>query len=849
MKCFNSLPLSLVRFVLGLCLGIGLLETPLRAQDSRLEDKSIDELVAVLNDEALQSGHPTFTKAMACRQLAIRGDASAVPALKKFLGSPELSTYARDALESIPGPEAPQALRDTTSELEGDLLIGTLGSLGRLRDAKSLPLLTRYLNVPDANVSAAAARTLGALGTPAAGEVLLERLKSNSSKMRDELGWALVDCAMHCVSESNEEFALTLLAQLIEQDVSTVITNAAQQQAIQIKGTQGLDDLRRLLASENETEFSTGIQTARWMGQPAAQVLVDTYSDLSPERRIIILDVLNSNPSDNDLLPLLAAAIQDDDAGVRSQACLNLGQQSTQSAVPVLIQGLSDANPEVAQAAAKALVAFKGAGVEAAIQAILEDPGDSRINLAIEVAAGRRLHSAPPALFMILDSENTAVADAAMVALGSTITLRELPRILERAQAISEPRRDAALRALTIACARLPREECATIISEALEQTEAEATVALLEQLALLGGEKALQTVASTAVSNNDVLRDHATRLLGAWPTSDVAPVLATLASEMPEGKYKVRVIRGYIRVARQLDLPLQGRIDVCRRALELAQRAEDKQLVLDVLKRYPTPSGITVAGQLLQDPMLSEQAIATASQIAQAKINSEPWAVAAALELAQKNLPEPHQTAFRALLTSVKTAVEEQEKEDGFVPIFDGKTFTGWHGNQKIFRIADGEIVGGNLKDRVERNEFLRTDKQYENFELRLQFKLLGESPNAGVQIRTQEIPDHHEVSGYQADLGPGWWGCLYDESRRNRVLAGPPTDDRGKPVLLNEWNDYRILCEGKRIRLWINGVPTVDYTETDRTIPLKGIIAVQVHSGAPMEARYKNLRIRVLE
>lgn len=193
--------------------------------------------------------------------------------------------------------------------------------------------------------------------------------------------------------------------------------------------------------------------------------------------------------------------------------------------------------------------------------------------------------------------------------------------------------------------------------------------------------------------------------------------------------------------------------------------------------------------------------------------------------------------------------SINKKEVADGFVPLFDGKSFEGWHGNKDIFRIADGQIVGGNLKDRVKRNEFLRSDKQYENFELRLQFKLLGESPNAGVQIRTQEIPDHHEVSGYQADLGPGWWGCLYDESRRNRVLAGPPSEERGKPVRVNDWNDYRILCEGKRIRLWINGVPTVDYTETDESIPLKGVIAVQVHSGAPMEARYRNLRIRSLD
>ena len=190
-----------------------------------------------------------------------------------------------------------------------------------------------------------------------------------------------------------------------------------------------------------------------------------------------------------------------------------------------------------------------------------------------------------------------------------------------------------------------------------------------------------------------------------------------------------------------------------------------------------------------------------------------------------------------------------ERQAEDGFVRLFDGQTLNGWHGDKKIFRVEEGQIVGGNLKDRVERNESFRTNEQYEDFELRLEFKLLGERPNAGIQIRTQEIPGDHEVSGYQADLGPGWWGCLYDESRRRRVLAGPASEDRRKPVRENDWNSYRIRCEGKRIRLWINDMQTVDYTEPSDDIPLKGIIAVQVHSGPPMEARYKNIRIRVLD
>ena len=192
--------------------------------------------------------------------------------------------------------------------------------------------------------------------------------------------------------------------------------------------------------------------------------------------------------------------------------------------------------------------------------------------------------------------------------------------------------------------------------------------------------------------------------------------------------------------------------------------------------------------------------------------------------------------------------AGEKPDHEEGFVALFDGKSLDGWEGNLDVFAIRDGAIVGGSLKEMVARNEFLTTTKEYGDFELRLQFKLLGEKANAGVQIRSQRIPDHHEMIGYQADMGDGWWGCLYDESRRRKVLAGPEPTDRDKVVKKDDWNDYRILCEGPRIRLWINGKPTLDYTETDESIPQKGLIGLQIHFGPPSEAWYRNVRIKVL-
>jgi hypothetical protein len=176
---------------------------------------------------------------------------------------------------------------------------------------------------------------------------------------------------------------------------------------------------------------------------------------------------------------------------------------------------------------------------------------------------------------------------------------------------------------------------------------------------------------------------------------------------------------------------------------------------------------------------------------------------------------------------------------------LFDGKTLQGWEGETaKTWRVENGEIVAGAPDAKAPRNEFLATTRSYGNFDLSLQFKR-GKN-NGGVQFRSQRVPNHHEVSGYQADLAPGLDGGLYDESRRNRFLSRPAPELIAH-ISPDEWHRYRIRAEGDRIRLWIDGVLTVDYAETDPAIPREGIIALQIHGGAT-EIRYKDVVLEEL-
>jgi hypothetical protein len=184
-------------------------------------------------------------------------------------------------------------------------------------------------------------------------------------------------------------------------------------------------------------------------------------------------------------------------------------------------------------------------------------------------------------------------------------------------------------------------------------------------------------------------------------------------------------------------------------------------------------------------------------------------------------------------------------EDEAGFRSLFNGKDLTGWEGDTSLWKVADDCIVGDSPG--IKHNQFLCTKESYGDFELKLEFRMKDGVGNSGVQFRTKQVPDSTEVSGYQADLGESYWGCLYDESRRNKILAKPPATFEAT-LKKGDWNEYTIRAEGDHVVLKINGVTTVDYREPDTAIARSGIVALQVHSGGPMKIEFRKIRIKPL-
>jgi len=178
------------------------------------------------------------------------------------------------------------------------------------------------------------------------------------------------------------------------------------------------------------------------------------------------------------------------------------------------------------------------------------------------------------------------------------------------------------------------------------------------------------------------------------------------------------------------------------------------------------------------------------------------------------------------------------------FKPLFNGEDLSGWvtPEDKALFTVEDGQIVGRTKGD-LKKNEFLVTERPYKDFTLKAKVKLLN--GNSGIQVRSKRADDG-AVSGPQADVADGYWGLLYDERGRG-ILERYPEDEVAKIVKERDWNDMVVSFKGKHLTVDLNGTRVID--REDPEFADEGVIALQVHTGPPMEVRYKDLVIKEIK
>jgi len=632
--------------------------------------------------------------------IGVRRDSEAVAALAEKLkdGDADVAAAAAAALGKIGGAPATKALEAEVAGGRPEIRSAAAKGLvrcaqqalasGDSKEAVRLYDLVRQSELPQQRIVEATRGAIlarGAAGLP----LLVEQLQSDDREMFDVgLGTAREmggPAATKAVVAELEKLRQASAPKPAGPEPETPVIKSARYGA----GDRWVDVTNKVAAAVND-----GIPTIEasndLAGDPAPSVVKElqlvytlggkeTVVTVAEGETLELQGGVRNEPPHNPRESALIYTLGDLDAGTalpavreaaargsrqgRVAAVRVLGQIGDATVVPILLDA-AESPGELAEAALESLDKLEGDAVDKAIARGLPDATGERRAVLIQIVGSRRIESAVPELVKAADSEDAAIRLAAIRALGATAGFDRLDVLIGR---LLEPRdareAEAAKGALLAACTRMPdRDATAAKLLAAMRDAPAETQATLLELVKEVGGAKALAGVAAAARSSDEAMRDLGSRLLGEWMDTTAAPVLLDLAKTSAEDKYKVRALRGYLRIVRQFDVPEGERIDMCEAALKAAERPEEKKLALEVLGRYPTAQGLSLAAEGVRDPALRGEAGAAAVAIAEKIVKQEPAAVADAMKQVIAAGGDPKVVGrAKALLQQAERILEEK--------------------------------------------------------------------------------------------------------------------------------------------------------------------------------------------
>ncbi len=574
----------------------------------------------------LKSDAPPQDKAIPCKQLAIYGNKEAVPALAPLLADKDLASWARIALEAIPGPEADEALRTAVPKLKGLLLVGTINSIGVRRDAKAVQALGGKLSDADVAVVAAAAAALGKISGPEAAKVLNEALASASKQTLPAIAEGSILCAERFLADGKFAEATQLYDAVRKADVPKQRWLEATRGAILARQSAGLPLLLEQLRSPERAEFGMALRTARELkGREVTEAIGAELDRAGSDREVMLLLAL-SDRADAAVLPKLLQVAEKGSKPTRVATVGVLDRFGDVSAVPVLLNAAADADVDLAAPAKATLTRMEGKPVDAALLARLPQASGKTRQVIIELAALRRIDGAMPAVVSSVNDPDPGIRRAALSTLstlGSEQQVGELVRLLSKAQNPAD--REAIEGAMTGICGRTGTKSLPQVLPLA-KSDNSELRIIALRALATIGGADALNAVTSALDDRDESVQDEAVGTLATWPNNwpedgSVAEPLLGLVKSGKKRSHQVQGARGYLLyVQENKKLSNPDKLKAIDNLLPLLKQPPEKRLAISALSGIPTAKTLDSLVTLAGDPAIAEEACLAIVNVATAK-------------------------------------------------------------------------------------------------------------------------------------------------------------------------------------------------------------------------------------
>jgi hypothetical protein len=577
-------------------------------QNARVEKER--KLIGVL-----QSGAAPQDKAMACKQLAIYGSQEAVPVVAPLLADKDLSSWARIALEVIPGPAADAALRDAVGKLQGRLLVGVINSIGVRRDAQAVDPLAAKLKDADADVASAAAVALGRIGGMQAGQALMQALAEAPADVRSAAAEGCILCAESFLAQDKTVFAIRFYDAVCKANVPEQRVLEATRGAILAWQSAGVPLLVEQLRSPNKGRFGIGLRTARELrGQEVTEALAAELERLSADRQPLLLLAI-ADRSDAAVLPAVLKAARGGSQKLRTAAVGVLAHLGNASSVPVLLDAAIDSDAELAQTARTTLAKLPGRDVDTDLAARLPQAKGKTRQVLIELAGQRQIDEALGAIVQSIADADAGVRSAAVQAIGTIGGDKQAADLVKLLQKTQDSKERADIEKALLGVSGRGGQKCVQYLLPLMQSGDIALRTIAVNSLAVAGGPEALAAVKAAINDKDEGVQDEAVRTLSTWPNNwpgdvGVAEPLLTLAKSGKKTSHQVLGLRGYLQYI-QGDKKLGDADKVARvkDLLPLANRPEEKRLAIAVLGTVPASSSLELLTTLAADPAVAEEA------------------------------------------------------------------------------------------------------------------------------------------------------------------------------------------------------------------------------------------------
>ncbi len=637
----------------------GLTAAALAQTQPPIPSARLDELYAVLRADTSR-----LKKIEACKKLGVVGTGDSVPALAALLEDPQLSHAARIGLEAIPDPRAATALRTAVPKLKGQLLVGVLNSLGARRDKLAITVLEPLLRAADAEIASAAAFALGRIASDPAATALLTTLPTAGLQTQKAIGKACLIAAQQCQSDGRGEMAATLCRAIILTQLPEHIRLAATQ-GVLLSDTTIKADLLSSLMARDEAGFRMALTIAHEIpGKTTTEALRAQMERASLEQRVLLVTALGDR-KDEVVLPTLLKATDSEHATLRIAATSALSHFQHKSVREKLLELACGPNAQIATAASKAIIRLDDPAMNAMLLKGLKEADTNTRTVLYDLIGHRHIAEGLNALLQGAEANELDERVAALKALGNVLPANQLGVLTKRLVAKSSPEElDATRVALLASCVRLgDAETCAKEIVSCLPKTTGAVQLQLYELLGLVGGPTALTAVTNAAKNPDPNVQDTITRVLGQWMTPDAAPLLLSIAKTHAEEKYRIRALRGYIRILRQFDMPARQRIEMCSKAMPLAKRPNERSLMLDALLRVPSRTALSLALTQLEASEVQHRACEVALILSNQLAEQAPNAVMQAMQEVIASTSDP---AFKGYAQQLITRAKQKKTHHG---------------------------------------------------------------------------------------------------------------------------------------------------------------------------------------